>query len=113
MENSSLDQKGFLALFSNTRFRYIHDVDKITRQGSSTLDLSWNKNGYGVFFTVNGFPSTGKADESQLVSLNASYVDFDVDAHLSQEEKSRLIQDAIISGIEARVPTPTVINRTQ
>lgn len=108
-----ITQEEFIALFPNTRFRYIHDVNGATIQGSNVLDMSWNKKGYGIFFTVNGFPSTGKADQSQLLSLNGNYVDFDVDINLSQEEKDRLIQESLMFGIEAGVPLPTVINRTK
>lgn len=108
-----LKQEEFLSLFPNTRFRYIHDVDGTTVQGDGVLNMSWNEKGYGIFFTVNGFPSMGRADQSQLVSLNANYVDLDVDANLSQEEKEGLIREAIMSGMEAGVPTPTIINRTQ
>src|SRR3989344_3128198 len=114
MENNKLSQREFLALFPCTRFRYIHDVieNKVV-QGSDVLDISWNEKGYGVFFTINGFPPTGKADQSQLLSLNGNYVDFDVDATLSQEEKEKLIQEAIMSGMEEGVPAPTIINRSQ
>lgn len=109
-----LTQEEFIAFFPNTRFRYIHDsINGLAIQGSSVLDLSWNKKGYGIFFTVNGFPPTGKADQSQLLSLNGNYVDFDVEVRLPQEEKDRLIQETLMSGIEAGVPTPTIINRTQ
>ena len=77
--NKNLITQGqFIALFPSTRFRYIHDVNKAIEQGTDMLDMSWNKNGYGVFYTVNGFPPSGKADQSQLLSLNANYVDFDV-----------------------------------
>src|SRR3989344_1659541 len=114
MENNKLSQREFLALFPCTRFRYIHDVieNKVV-QGSDVLDISWNEKGYGVFFTINGFPPTGKADQSQLLFLNANYVDFDVNPNLSQEEKEKLIQEAIMSGIEIGIPTPTIITRTQ
>lgn len=108
-----LTQEQFIALFPNTRFRYIHDVNKAIEQGTNILDMSWNKNGYGVFYTVNGFPPSGKADQSRLLSLNANYVDFDVDASLSQEEKDRLIKETLMSGLEAGAPAPTIINRTQ
>ncbi len=108
-----ITQEEFIALFPNIRFRYIHDVNKHTVQGGNILDLSLNQKGYGIFFTVNGFPSTGKADESRLLLLNASYTDFDVDPSLSQEEKSKHIQDAIMAGVDAGIPAPTIINRTQ
>ncbi|MFA4975349.1 MAG: AAA family ATPase [Candidatus Paceibacterota bacterium] len=109
-----LTQEEFIALFPNTRFRYIHDsINGLAIQGSNMLNLSWNEEGYGIFFTVNGFPPTGKADQSQLLSLNGNYVDFDVEVRLSQEEKDRLIQGTLMSGLETGVPTPTIINRTQ
>ncbi len=114
MKDNLLTQEEFIALFPNTRFRYIHDVEKTKAvQGNNVLDLSWNQKGYGVFYTVNGFPSNGKADQSQLLSLNGNYVDFDVDVGLSQEEKNSLIQETIMAGIEAGAPVPTIINRTQ
>lgn len=113
MEENKLNYENFTKLFPNTRFRYIHDVDGTTIQGNDELDLSWNKKGYGIFFTVNGFPSTGKADQSQLMSLNGNYTDFDVDAQLPEEEKDRLIQETLMSGIEEGIPTPTIINRTK
>ncbi len=112
MENK-INYEKFTNLFPNTRFRYIHDVSGITVQGNNKLDLSWNKKGYGIFFTVNGFPSTGKADESQLLSLNGNYTDFDVDAKLPEEDKDKLIQETLMSGIEEGIPTPTIINRTK
>ena len=112
MQNK-ITQEEFIELFPNTRFRYIHDVNKNTIQGNNVPDLSLNKEGYGIFFTVNGFPSVGKADQSQLLSLNGNYVDFDVDVNLSQEEKESLIQETLMSRIESGVPIPTIINRTQ
>ncbi len=112
--NKNLITQGqFIALFPSTRFRYIHDVNKAIEQGTDMLDMSWNKNGYGVFYTVNGFPPSGKADQSRLLSLNANYVDFDVDVSLPHEEKDRLIKETIKSGMDAGAPTPTIINRTQ
>ena len=112
MEDKTHYEK-FTKLFPNTRFRYIHDVTGVTIQGSNELDLSWNKKGYGIFFTVNGFPSVGKADQSQLMSLNGNYTDFDVDAQLPEEEKDRLIQETLMSGMEEGIPTPAIINRTK
>lgn len=113
MKENDINYEEFTKLFPNTRFRYIHDVEGTTIQGNDKLDLSWNKKGYGIFFTVNGFPSTGKADQSQLISLNGNYTDFDVDAKLPEEEKDKLIQETLMLGIEEGVPTPTIINRTK
>lgn len=113
MQTNPITQAEFIDLFPHTRFRYIHDVNGATVQGDSVLDLSWNEKGYGVFYTVNGFPSSGKAIQSQLLSLNGNYTDFDVNPNLSQDEKSELIQNALMAGLEAGVPPPTVVNRTQ
>lgn len=114
MQNDSLTQQNFISLFPDTRFRYIHDLIKNkVKQGSNILDLSWNKRGYGTFFTVNGFLPEGKATQSELVSLNGNYVDFDVDVKLSQEDKDAKIQEIRMLGVESGIPLPTVINRTQ
>lgn len=110
---SLLTQDEFIALFPSTRFRYLHDVTKEVVQGNDHLDLSWNDKGYGVSYTVNGFPPTGPAKQPQLLSLNANYVDVDVDPKLSQEEKTQLIQQILMSGMDAGVLPPTIINRTQ
>ncbi|MCF7843632.1 DUF5906 domain-containing protein [Candidatus Gracilibacteria bacterium] len=113
MENNPLTQKEFISLFPDTRHRYIHDVKKIVVQGNNVLDMSWNKKGYGVFYSVNGFPPNGKATQLELLSLNCNYVDFDVDGTLSQEDISAKIQEIRMLGIEGDVPLPTVIIRTQ
>lgn len=103
----------FLALFPDTRLRYIHDVAKDVVQGTHTLDLTWSKKGYGTFFSVNGFPAEGRADESRLLSLNGNYVDFDTDPNMEQEEREQVIQDSIQRGLETGVPSPTIITRTR
>ena len=114
IENKLLRQEEFIALFPDTRFRYIHDSNKNDIvQGSNILDLSYNKKGFGIFFSVNGFPPSGEAKQANLLSLNANYVDIDIDVSLSQEEKSRILQEMIMSGLEQGTPPPTIINRTQ
>jgi hypothetical protein len=115
-------QKKFLALFSNTRFRYIHEYNrnKGVIQGNNVLDLSRDDKGqtlndrdFGIYFSVNGFPPDGSANEAQLISLNCNYVDYDVDPEFSHEEKDRLIKETIMGGIEAGAPPPTMIVRTK
>jgi len=113
MKNHQLNQSDFLSLFQNTRFRYIHDVEKTVRQGNSVLELRWNKQGYGTFFTVNGFPPDGPADESRLLSLNGNYVDYDVDLALPEEEKDRLIQETLMLALEKGALSPTLMTRTR
>ncbi len=114
MQENLPTQEEFMKLFLNTRLRYIHDVNKKdVIQGNNTLDMSHNSRGYGTFYTVNGFLSKGKADESRLLSLNANYVDIDFDSTLSQEDMDTLIQDARMLGIENNIPLPTIINRTK
>lgn len=107
-----MNSSDFLALFPDTRLRYIHDVAKDVVQGTHSLDLSWNEKGYGVFFSVNGFPAEGRADESRLLSLNGNYVDFDTDPGMAQEDREKVIKETIIRGLETGVPTPTLITRT-
>lgn len=113
MSDNLLSQAEFIDLFPNTRFRYIHDVNKVVVQGSNMLDHSLNGKGYGVFFTVNGFPPFGLAKEAQLLSLNANYVDIDFDTSLSQTEIDGLIKNALMLGIESGIPAPTIMNRTK
>ncbi|MBP6949094.1 MAG: AAA family ATPase [Candidatus Pacebacteria bacterium] len=114
MQEKLLTQEEFMRLFLNTRSRYIHDVNKKdVIQGNNTLDMSHNSRGYGTFYTVNGFPSEGKADETMLSSLNANFVDIDFESKLPQEEIDTLIQEARMLGVENHIPLPTIINRTK
>jgi len=113
MSNNTLNQEEFISLFPHTRFRYIHDVNKNTVQGNDRLDVSMNDKGYGIFLTVNGFPPAGEAKESQLICLNANYVDIDFSHSLSQPEKEALLQEKIMSCLEMGIPSPTIINRTK
>lgn len=50
-----ITQEEFIALFPDTRFRYIHDVNGSTIQGNNVLDMSWNKKGYGIFLQSMDF----------------------------------------------------------
>ncbi len=98
MENNKLNQAEFISLFSNTRFRYIHDVIKGNAiQGDATLDLSWNDKGYGIFFSVNGFRKTGSATIADILSLNCNFCDIDIGKKdITQEEKSRRIDEKLM-----------------
>jgi putative DNA primase/helicase len=113
MSNNVLSQEKFIALLPYTRFRYIHDVNGDVVQGNNKLDMSMNEKGYGIFLTVNGFPSIGEATEQRLKSLNANYVDIDFDKKLPESEKERLLQEKIMSCLDTGIPSPTIINRTK
>lgn len=108
-------QRKFLDFFQNTRFRYIHEYNrhKGVHQGSNVLEPEWNERDFGVFFNINGFPAEGSTTEDRLVSLNCNYVDMDVDGDLSHERKDELIQEAIMLGVEAGAPPPTIVVRTK
>ncbi len=114
MENKIPTQKEFLSLFPSTRFRYIHDVTGVTTQGNDVLDLSWNERGYGVFFTVNGFPPEGDAKIPNIISLNANFVDIDIEkGTLTQQERDATINNLLMKAIEDALPPPTIIVRTK
>ncbi len=109
-----LSQKEFLGLFSNSRFRYIQEVNKEVIQGTNVLDLSWNDKGYGVYFSVNGFPTTGDATISKIVSLNCNFIDIDIKGEgVSQEERDSIIQEKLMRAYEEGILMPTLIVRTK
>jgi len=113
-ENKVITQEAFLLMFSQTRFRYIHEVNKQIHVGSNILDLSWNKKGFGTYFTVNGFPSTGEATIATLQSLNANFIDMDIGKDtLAQEERSLVIQERLMDALNKELPMPTIIVRTK
>lgn len=108
-------QKKFLALFANTRFRYIHEYNtmKGVMPGTNVLEPELNNRGFGVFFSVNGFPPDGSATEACLISLNANYVDLDLDSDLPHEKKDLLIKETVMAGVESGAPPPTLMVRTK
>lgn len=112
MENNSLNQKEFLSLFSNPRFRYIHDVNKETIQGNNVLDLSLNQEGYGIFFTVNGFPPIGEATIPNILSLNCNFADLDI-KNIPQDERDRIINQKLMRAYEEGLLMPTIVVRTK
>ncbi|MES2930969.1 MAG: AAA family ATPase [Patescibacteria group bacterium] len=109
-----LNQKEFLSLFSSCRFRYIHEVNKEVVQGTNALSSSWNSKGYGVYFTVNGFPPAGAATIANLACLNCNFIDIDIKKDgISQQERSLLIQERIMRAYEEGILMPTIIVRTK
>ncbi len=108
----TLNQKEFLDLFHSPRFRYIHDVTKEVRQGNAQLDVSLNDLGFGIFFTVNGFDSTGDATVRNIRSLNCNYVDIDIKG-ISQPSRDIVIQEKWMRAVADGVPMPTIIVRTK
>ncbi len=112
-KEEKLTQEEFVKLFSDTRFRYIHDVNRKTIQGTNVLDMTWNEKGYGIFYTVNGLPPGGDAKESNLLLLNCNYTDVDLDPKLSQDEMDKLLRENLVAALKTGVPAPTIIVRTK
>jgi P4 family phage/plasmid primase-like protien len=76
LELSSKNEK-FLNSFPNKVFAYIPDWnDKLPIIHSENLDLKLQQQGYGIFFTVNGFHS-GKRTNETLTNINAFFADID------------------------------------
>lgn len=67
----------FLEKFPNTLYCYIPDHnDKLPVIHSEVLDLERQKDGYGIFFTVNGFTG-GKRTSDTLTNINGFFCDID------------------------------------
>lgn len=67
----------FLSLFPQKIFAYIPDhSDKLPIIHSEILDLNRQAEGYGIFFTVNGF-CDGKRTNETLTNVNAFFADID------------------------------------
>lgn len=78
-KNLTLDSKAekFIKQFPGTLFAYIPDNnDKLPVIHSEILDLERQKEGYGIFFTVNGFHS-GRRTSENLTNFNGFFCDID------------------------------------
>ncbi len=69
--------KKFLSHFQNTVYCYIPDNNpNLPVIHSELLDLKRQEEGYGIFFSVNGF-AEGKRDGAHLICLNGFFCDID------------------------------------
>lgn len=70
----------FLSHFHGSIFCYIPDAESLKNlpvTHSDVLDIDKQAQGYGLFYSVNGFKSINQRTEANLLCLNAFYVDID------------------------------------
>jgi len=112
--------QSFLLHFPNHITTYIHDYDKthpvIHKKADPNPLLS--KNGYGVFFSVNGFAGNERKIE-KLTNLNAFFVDIDFpkdqhpNANNIRQFKSDVIQDIFGDVTDPSVLRPNYMVETK
>lgn len=109
-------QKKFLSYFPNTVYAYIPDADKSDRPiiHSEQLNLENQKQGYGIFFSVNGFHG-GKRTSENLTNINAFFCDIDYPDKLNRTAASikQYKQDLLMELIAEDLPIPTYIVETK
>lgn len=120
IQSAELPWQSFLLHFPNHITTYIHDYDKtqpvIHKKADPNPFLS--KNGYGVFFSVNGFAGNERKIE-KLLNLNAFFVDIDFpkDQHPStanvRQFKSDVIQDIFGDITDPAVIRPNYLVETK
>lgn len=112
----SIDIKSqkFLKLFPRTIYTYIPDNnDSLPVIHSEILDLSRIKEGYGVFFTINGF-AEGKRDSAHLVALNGLFCDIDYPDKINRDpDKIRIYKNDLVQELCNDDFLPTAIVETK
>lgn len=99
---SPLSPKEFLQLFPNTVIRYIDDQKRgLPVKTPTVFGATKIPQGYGAFFTVNGFHGNDK-HEKNLRNING--VQVDVDRVTTKEELLMAMSDDLL---------PTIINQTK
>ncbi len=108
-------EKSFLEHFKNTVFTYIPDArENAPVIHSEELNLANQEQGYGIFFTVNGFKGAKRTTEN-LTNINAFFSDIDYPHKLKrtpesiQQYKNELVMEMLESGM----PTPSAIVETK
>lgn len=108
-------QKKFLSFFPNTLFCYIHDNrDNAPTIHSEQLQLERQREGYGIFFTVNGF-SGGKRVSENLTNINGFFADIDYPDKLNKtpEKIREYKQDLLMEMMDDALPIPTYVIETK
>ncbi len=104
----------FLDLFPNTVFAYLPEGEsnKPARY-SQILDLKLQQQGYGIYFSVNGF-SEGRRIQANLRNVNAFFCDIDFPNKLDRDpEKVRLFKNELIQELAGAELLPTAIVQTK
>ena len=108
-------QKKFLSHFPHTLFCYIHDSNgDAPIIHSESLQLEKQKEGYGIFFTVNGFTG-GRRTNDTLTNINAFFADIDYPdkKNLTPEKLRDYKQDLLMEMMEDELPIPTYVIETK
>jgi len=113
LELSSKTKK-FLEHFPGTLFAYIPDHnDKMPILHSEILDLNRQSDGYGIFFTVNGFAG-GKRTGENLTNVNGFFADIDYPDKLNKtKEAIHSYKNEILMELYEEGTTPTAIVETK
>lgn len=107
-----MNQAQFLKLFPNHGFRYFPEggINGVP-ESIFTLKKELNDNGYGSFFTVNGFKNGQTLND--MISLNAFFVDIDWEKGISQADKKQKMQEMYMEACDKDMPVPTIVVETQ
>lgn len=104
----------FLKNFPQTLYCYIPDHnDKLPVIHSEILDLKRQKDGYGIFFTVNGFTG-GKRTSETLTNINGFFCDIDYPDKINKTaEAIRLYKQDLLMEMVDEGLVPTYIVETK
>lgn len=108
-------QKKFLEYFKNTLYCYIPDHnDKAPIIHSEALELSRQQQGYGIFFTVNGFRE-GKRTNDTLTNFNAFFADIDYPDKVNKTPAAvkQYKNDILMELVDDELPIPKFIVETK
>lgn len=108
-------QQTFLAFFKNTLFCYIHDSsDNYPIIHSEGLNLERQLEGYGTFFTVNGFTGGRRTNET-LININGFFCDIDYPDKINRTEAGirEYKQDLLMEMMDDNLPIPTYVVETK
>ena len=108
-------QNKFLSFFKNTLYCYIHDSnDASPIIHSEVLQLDRQQQGYGIFFTVNGFTG-GRRTNDTLTNINAFFADIDYPDKINRtpEAVKQYKQELLMEMMEDELPIPTYVIETK
>lgn len=113
--NLDSKQNKFLSFFKNTLYCYIHDSnDSSPIIHSEVLQLERQQQGYGIFFTVNGFTG-GRRTNDTLTNINAFFADIDYPDKVNRtpEAVKQYKQELLMEMMEDELPIPTYVIETK
>lgn len=113
-EELSSKARDFLLSFPNTVFTYIPDNDNKPVHTSQALELTKQKDGYGIFFSVNGFFGNRRVNEN-LQNINAFFLDVDLPKGMEKtpENIHQYKNDMVMQLMSGEYLEPTYINETK